>query len=385
MPESRRLRALTAGAVLALLVAAFSIDYTVEHGDTLSKIAKQHDVSLADLIEVNDVSNPNLIYPGQVLVIPGEEGEPDIIHVVVRGDTLSRIARAYGSSVAVLVESNGIANPNLIRIGEEFLVPGSSRGESNGGSAGGNQAPSDPNVRTGRNHVVRNGENLNDIAAQYKGVSAEQIARANGIINGKTFVGRRLFLDGPEFVAEGTESEITYRVKSGDRLGDIAAAHGATVSTLVNLNNIANANLIRIGQHLHLPAGHRWVCPVDTRSFSNTWGAPRGGGTRWHEGSDLFTKRGSPVYAPVSGTVEFKTGAIGGKQFNLFGDDGVEYIGSHMSDFGKSGEVNAGDILGFVGNTGNANGSSPHLHFGMYLEGGVVINPYPSLIANGCK
>ena len=61
------------------------------------------------------------------------------------------------------------------------------------------------------------------------------------------------------------------------------------------------------------------------------------------------------------------------------------YIGSHMSDFGKSGQVNAGDIIGYVGTSGNAQGTSPHLHFGMYPNGGDAVNPYPSLIANGCK
>jgi len=134
-----------------------------------------------------------------------------------------------------------------------------------------------------------------------------------------------------------------------------------------------------------IPSGTRWVCPINGASFFNDWGFPRGGGVRFHEGNDLFTTHGAPVHAPVSGTVEFKTGSIGGKQFNLEGDDGVMYLGSHMSEFGKSGRVNAGDVVGYVGNTGNAVGTRPHLHFGMYLSGGVVVNPYPTLLAHGCK
>ncbi len=56
-----------------------------------------------------------------------------------------------------------------------------------------------------------------------------------------------------------------------------------------------------------------------------------------------------------------------------------------MSDYGSSGEVSGGQIVGYVGTTGNAQGTKPHLHFGMATEGGLVVNPYPSLIANGCK
>ena len=134
-----------------------------------------------------------------------------------------------------------------------------------------------------------------------------------------------------------------------------------------------------------IPAGKSWVCPVKNASFFNDWGFPRAGGARYHEGNDLFSGRGAAVYAPVSGTVEQKTGSIGGMQFNLTGDDGVMYLGSHMSGFGKSGRVNAGDVLGFVGTSGNAIGTSPHLHFGMFLSNGLAINPYPTLLANGCK
>ncbi|HEX6220708.1 MAG TPA: M23 family metallopeptidase, partial [Acidimicrobiia bacterium] len=126
------------------------------------------------------------------------------------------------------------------------------------------------------------------------------------------------------------------------------------------------------------------VCPVDGASFMNDWGFPRGGGTRYHEGNDLFVSRGAPVRAPVSGTLTQKTGAVGGLQFSLDGSDGIRYIGTHMDQFGKEGKVNAGDIVGYVGNTGNAVGTRPHLHFGMYHQG-TPINPYPSLIAHGCN
>lgn len=385
MPKFRRVRALAVGASLALLVGLFSVDYTVERGDTLGAIARDHDVSLSELAKANNIANPDLIHPGQVLVIPGEEGKPDITHVVARGDTLSRIASKYGAPLSLLVETNKISNPDLIRIGQNILVPAAGTSDGADGGSSSTRSTSDPTVRSGRFHLVKGGEKLETIAAQHSGVTADQIAKANGIINGTIYRGTRLFLDGPSLTAKGTAGELTYTVQRGDRLGDIAAAHGTSTSTLVEVNNISNPNLIRSGDTLMIPTGTTWVCPVKNARFFNDWGFPRGAGTRYHEGNDLFTTHGAPVYAPVSGTVEFKTGSIGGKQANLHGDDGLEYLSSHMSEFGKSGRVNAGDVIGYVGNTGNAVGTSPHLHFGMYLEGGIAINPYPTLIAHGCK
>ena len=171
-------------------------------------------------------------------------------------------------------------------------------------------------------------------------------------------------------------------MRSGDRLGDIAHAHGVPVSLIIEVNDIANPNLIRSGQILRIPKGSVWVCPVEGASYFNDWGFPRSGG-RYHEGNDLYVARGTPVRAPVSGTVEFKTGSIGGRQFNLAGSDGIMYIGSHLESFGTSGQVTAGAVVGYVGTSGNAEGTRPHLHFGMYHKGG-VINPYPSLVDNGC-
>ena len=364
------------------MIAVFSVDYTVERGDTLTKIANEHDVSLSDLIEANSLTNPDLIYPGQVLVIPGEEGEPATIHIVVSGETLNKISALYGVSVTEIATVNSIANPNLIYPGQELIIEG---GSTPGGD-GETDPPktTQPNGRSGKYHIVKRGEDLTSIAAQYSGVSADQIARANGIIDGRVYSGTRLFLDGPEFVAEGTDGGSSYTVKSGDRLGDIAARFGVSVSTIASVNNISDVNVIRSGQKLEIPGATSWICPVNG-SFFNDWGFPRGGGTRWHEGNDVFTPFREPVKAPVSGSVEFIVGSRGGNQFNLDGDDGVYYIGSHMDSFeGGSRRVKAGEVIGYVGTTGNAVGTRPHLHFSMYYQD-IVVNPYPTLIANGCK
>ena len=376
MPTFRHSRVLIPGLTLVLFVAAFSLGYTVERGDTLSEIAADHEVSLSQLIKANGISNPDLIYPGQVLTIPGSGGKADVTHTVSSGETLNWIAAKYKASVSNIVSANGISNPHFIRIGQKILIP------AGGGRAAGTQV--DISDRTGQYHVVKRGETVAQIAAQYRGVSADDIIRANGIVNGLIYAGSALYLGGHGHVAAGSDSSKSYTIKTGDRLGDIAHAYGVSVSRLVASNGISNPNFIRSGQKLSIPVGSAWVCPVKGARFLNDWGFPRGGGTRFHEGNDLFVSGGTPVMAPVSGTVEFKTGAIGGLQFRLEGKDGVVYIGTHMSDFGKKGKVSAGDVIGYVGNTGNAAGSPTHLHFGMYHKGEVV-NPYPTLIKHGCK
>lgn len=91
-----------------------------------------------------------------------------------------------------------------------------------------------------------------------------------------------------------------------------------------------------------------------------------------------------PVNAPASGVVEQVSGSVGGYQFILCGDDGTTYVASHMGGFAASGRVEAGTIIGYVGDSGNPKGTDPHLHFQIHPQGGGATNPYPSLAANQC-
>ena len=74
-------------------------------------------------------------------------------------------------------------------------------------------------------------------------------------------------------------------------------------------------------------------------------------------------------------------GSIGGRFFRLTAKDGTVYYGAHMSKFGKAGRVRAGDVIGYVGNTGDARTTSAHLHFEIHPGGGDSISPYPTLVA----
>jgi peptidoglycan LD-endopeptidase LytH len=124
--------------------------------------------------------------------------------------------------------------------------------------------------------------------------------------------------------------------------------------------------------------GPGWQCPVPGSWFRNDWGNPRSGGRR-HEGTDMFAPMGTPIVAPVSGTVKRHDSGRAGISFYLYGSDGVEYFGAHNSQIVKTGPVIAGDVIALVGDTGNAKGGTPHLHFEIHPTKKTKTNPYPTL------
>jgi murein DD-endopeptidase MepM/ murein hydrolase activator NlpD len=126
--------------------------------------------------------------------------------------------------------------------------------------------------------------------------------------------------------------------------------------------------------------GSGWVCPVPGSTFRNDWGNPRSGG-RHHEGTDMFAAMGSTVVAPVPGIVKRHEGGLAGLAFYLQGTDGVEYFGAHLSALNKVGPVRAGEAIAQVGDSGNARGGAPHLHFEIHPGKGTKTNPYPTLAA----
>jgi murein DD-endopeptidase MepM/ murein hydrolase activator NlpD len=122
-----------------------------------------------------------------------------------------------------------------------------------------------------------------------------------------------------------------------------------------------------------------WICPVaGPNAFSNDYGAPRGGG-RSHQGNDILAAKGTPVVANVSGVVTQRNGEVSGLAYFLAGDDGNRYFGAHLDSFGASGRVSAGTRIGTVGNTGDAAGGPPHLHFEIHPGGSGYTNPYSTL------
>ena len=121
------------------------------------------------------------------------------------------------------------------------------------------------------------------------------------------------------------------------------------------------------------------VADSDNKAIQSFWAAPRDGGKRSHQGVDIFAKRGTPVIAATSGYITY-TGekGLGGKQVWL--RDGIlgnSLYYAHLDSINEAlgYKVKQGDTLGFVGNTGNARTTPPHLHFGIYKSRKGAINP----------
>ena len=107
-----------------------------------------------------------------------------------------------------------------------------------------------------------------------------------------------------------------------------------------------------------------WVCPVQGPvSFTDTFGSPRSGGRR-HQGNDLFAPVGTPLVAVTDGSVFFQGDPLGGNAAYVEGHDGNTYYYAHLNDYvGGARPVTAGELIGHVGNTGDASDGPPQLHF----------------------
>ncbi len=117
----------------------------------------------------------------------------------------------------------------------------------------------------------------------------------------------------------------------------------------------------------------------------DSFGFPRMPGTpdaHWHQGIDMFAPRGTPLVAAERGVVvRIGNGRLGGLKFWLRGESGADWYYAHLDSFAPglhNGQVvQAGELLGYVGNTGNAVGTPPHVHLEIRPGGGRPVNPYP--------
>lgn len=161
------------------------INYTVKWGDTLESIAYQFGTTVEELVRINNLANPNFIYVGQVLKVPGTAQAaptPSAVseYIVQPGDTIWSIAARFNTTVEAIAIANRLINPNFIYVGQKLIIPAPG------------QAPAQ--VSQPKIHIVQYGETLTSIAFRY-GTTVEAIMRANNLPNPNfIYVGQRLII-----------------------------------------------------------------------------------------------------------------------------------------------------------------------------------------------
>ena len=157
----------------------------------------------------------------------------------------------------------------------------------------------------------------------------------------------------------------------------VTGAAGHLADRMILYVHIAGLHMKSPDTNLSMP-----LKEVKKSQIANTWGAARGEG-RSHEGQDIFAPKGTPILSATNGyVVKVGDDNLGGHTVSVIGDGGRKYYYAHLDSYARNLEV--GDyvtrqtVLGYVGTTGNADGTPAHLHFGVYTTTG-AINPLPLL------
>jgi murein DD-endopeptidase MepM/ murein hydrolase activator NlpD len=452
-------------------------EYTVQEGDELKSIAASFGLRTSTLVWANNLANPDLIYTGDVLVIPPTDG---VAVQVQEGDTLRDIATQYGVTVTAIInyEPNHVSDPDMIYPGQTLIIPGgmpplpaetsaassesSADFQSSGNAEATTSAPEAAPQPEGIYIDVQAGDTLRSIAERY-GVSAQSIIDwgPNGLTNPDALsVGQSLFLPGgvepepepepapaPEPEPEPEPEGINIEVQPGDSLLAIAERYGVTAQAIIDwgANGISNPNALSVGQSLFIPGGiepvaefqessspevvaeassepepepepqpapepqpepepepapapepepepepepqpqpsndagvaaGNFIWPTEgviTQRFGHTSFSQSSGwyGSSGHTGLDVANSVNTPIKAADGGTV-IVSGWSGGYGYAVAIDHGNGYVTwyAHMAQqppVGVGQRVAQGEYIGPMGSTGYSTGS--HLHFEVRKNG----------------
>ena len=255
-----------------------TIKYKVQAGDSLTNLASQYNLSVADLAKANNLSVTSNLLIGQVITIPGSGSAATSssassssassaapatptrtsssskanytgTYKVKAGDGLINLAREYGVSTAELAEANNISPTAGLFVGQTLKVPNtkantSSASSSSNTSSSASSSSSAPAVTTSGNYTVKSGDSLTRLANQY-GMSVSQLASANGLKNNADLrVGQKITIPA---------TTTSYKVKSGDSLIGLAKKYGITPEKLAEMNGISSTAMLQLGQTLKVP------------------------------------------------------------------------------------------------------------------------------------
>jgi peptidoglycan DL-endopeptidase LytF len=244
--------------------------YTVVAGDSLSVIAKRYGTTVEALRSANNLTS-DLLRIGQTLTLPSNAAinpTPDTTapvpnqvptnYTVVAGDSLSVIAKRYGTTVEALRSANNLTS-DLLRIGQTLTIPAGTPAAQQGTATPGptetqTQAPIEE--RTTFTYSVRTGDSLSVIAKNF-GVTVDAIRSENNLSSDLLRVGQALTIpngiNAPAQTGANTITYTTHTVVNGDNIWDLGVRYGIPQSELLRANNLTATSRLSIGQKLRIP------------------------------------------------------------------------------------------------------------------------------------
>lgn len=208
--------------------------YTVKAGDSLWKIANAYGITVSKLKELNNLTT-DTIKVGQVLKVSQAESIPPsdyLVYKVKAGDSLYKIANEYGVSVDDIKKLNNLTS-NLIQVNQTLYIPNNLENSME------------------ETYTVKAGDNLYTIANRYN-TTVDNLKSINNLTSDVLQIGQVLKIPGIEVTTPNTNTNETYTVKAGDNLYSIANKYGVTVDAIKNANGLTS-NLINVGQILIIP------------------------------------------------------------------------------------------------------------------------------------
>lgn len=223
--------------------------YTVQSGDTIWKISQTTGISIAQLEQANNITNPNSLQVRQVLTIPstgnaGSTATPvgsTTTYTVKSGDTLWKISQATGVSAQAIVQANTLANADQLSVGQVLTIPSSTSTSTTGSTT------------ASATYTVKSGDTLWKIS-QTTGISVQTLVQANGLTTADQLsVGQVLTIPAAGNATSASSTATSYTVKAGDTLSKIAVETGVSVTGIVQINHLNNPNYLYVGEVLVLP------------------------------------------------------------------------------------------------------------------------------------
>ncbi|HAQ8194088.1 TPA: LysM peptidoglycan-binding domain-containing protein [Enterococcus faecium] len=256
--------------------------YTVQSGDSVWKISNDHGITMAQLIEWNNIKN-NFVYPGQQLIVSNggsSNTASGTKYTVKAGDSVWSVSNKYGITMAQLIQWNNIQN-NFIYPGQQLTVSNSGSTNSTSGNTGSStNTNNSSSVNTGSSssqgtYTVKAGESVWSVANK-NGITMDQLIEWNNIKNNFIYPGQQLIVKGGTSANTNTGSTTSaakpntpntsattstsstgntmYTVKAGESVWSVANKHHITMDQLIEWNNIKN-NFIYPGQQVIVKKG----------------------------------------------------------------------------------------------------------------------------------